>query len=141
MLQYARDGYSAAPDLAIRLIRTGRYAPRRAHRICATFVRTARQRGLRPYETTGALLDEAAGIADESPPGISTEEIREALDPARSVLRHDNRGDPHPEESARMITARRRALERERRRHEERLARLRRSEQDLEAAITAIIGD
>lgn len=78
LLKYAREGFAATPDLAIKLIRDKNYGSRRAHRICATFVRVARERGIAPTETTGELLDEAAEIAGEKPPGLSTAEIREA---------------------------------------------------------------
>ena len=73
MLRLAREGFSATPDLAVKLIRDKGYGGRRAHRICATFVRIARERGIKPYETTGELLDEAARIADEEPPRLTAE--------------------------------------------------------------------
>ena len=117
MLGFARAGFSAAPDLAVKLIRDKQYAGRRAHRICATFVRVARERGIVAFQTTGELLDEAARIAGESPPGLTTDEVRELLDPVKSVDRHDNFGDPAPRESRRMIAERRNGLERAKRSH------------------------
>jgi argininosuccinate lyase len=92
------------------LIRDHGYGGRRAHRICATMVRIARERGIRPQEVTGELLDEAARIADETPPGLTSEVIREALDPVKFIERHDNVGDPHPRETLRMAGSRRQAL-------------------------------
>ena len=139
MLQLAREGYSATPDLAVKLIRDKQYGGRRAHRICATFVRIARERGIKPYETTGELLDEAARIVDEDPPGLSTEEVRRLLDPVEFIKRHDNLGDPAPEETRRMIGVRRATLAKAKSRHAERVARLEEASEKLAAEIAAIL--
>ncbi len=141
MLHLAREGFSATPDLAVKLIRDKGYGGRRAHRICATFVRIARQRGIKPYETTGELLDEAARLADEDPPGLSTEEVRRQLDPVEFIKRHDNLGDPAPRESLRMIEIRRKTLAEAAKRHAERLARIDKAAKKLEAEVAAILGE
>ena len=141
MLHLAREGFSATPDLAVKLIRDKGYGGRRAHRICATFVRIARERGIKPYETTGELLDEAARIADEEPPGLCTEEVRTQLDPVEFIKRHNNLGDPAPEESRRMIGLRRTTLAEAKSRHAQRLTRLEKAAKKLDAEITAIVGD
>jgi len=139
MLQYARDGFSATPDLAIKLIRDKGLGPRRAHRICATFVRIARERGIKPYETTSELLDEAAKIAGDVPTGLSTEEVREMLDPVKFIERHNNVGDPHPDESRRMIAIRRESLEEAQKRHKERAARIEEAAKKLDEEVKAIL--
>lgn len=141
MLGFAREGFSATPDLSIKLIRDKGLGARRAHRICATFVRIARERGMKAFETTGELLDEAAGVAGEDPPGLSTEEVREALDPVEFIKRHDNLGDPHPDESRRLIAIRREALAGARARHRERVAQLDSAAERLAAEVEAIIGE
>jgi len=139
MLQFARDGFSATADLAVKLIRDKGLGGRRAHRICATFVRIARERGIMPYETTGEMLDEAAQIAGEDPPGLSTEEVREMLDPVEFIQRHDNLGDPHPDESNRLIAIRRESLAEAGKRNADRVARIQEAEKKLENEIKAII--
>jgi|GEM_PF-721072 len=139
MLQHTRDGFSGAPDLAIKLIREKGYGGRRAHRICAVFVYLARKKGLKPYETTGALLDEAAKIANEKPPGLSTEEIREMFDPVKFLERHNNVGDPNPKETRRLINVRRAELAALTERQSQRRAKLEQANQRLSAETAAII--
>jgi len=140
MLQMTCDGFSGTPDLAVKLIRDKGYGGRRAHRICAVFVRLARQRGLRPYETTGELLDEAARTADETPPGLSTAEVREMLDPEKFIQRHNNVGDPHPDESRRMLALRRTTLAEAEQRQAKRRTQLEEADRRLSAEIQAILG-
>jgi len=141
MFQHTRDGFSCVPDLAIKLIRDKGYGGRRAHRICAVFVYLARKQGLKPYETTGALLDEAAKVANETPPGLSTEEVREMLDPVKFLQRHNNTGDPHPDETRRLIGLRRKALAQTARRQAERRGRLQEARRKLDAQIAAIVAE
>jgi len=141
MFQPTRDGFSCVPDLAIKLIRDKGYGGRRAHRICAVFVYLARKQGLKPYETTGALLDEAAKVANETPPGLSTEEVREMLDPVKFLQRHNNTGDPHPDETRRLIGLRRKALAQTARRQAERRGRLQEARRKLDAQIAAIVAE
>jgi len=140
MLEYAREGFSATPDLSIKLIRDEGYGARRAHRICATMVRIARERGIKPQEVTGELLDEAARIADETPPGLSTEEIRDALDPVKFIERHNNLGDPHPSETLRMAGLRRQALADAEARQSFRKDRIETARTKLAAEVRAIVG-
>jgi len=139
MLQHTRDGFSGAPDLAIKLIREKGYGGRRAHRICAVFVYLARKQGLKPYETTGALLDEAAKVANETPPGLTTEEIRDMLNPEKFIERHNNVGDPNPQETLRMVGVRRAELAGLQKRQAERRARLDAAQKKLAAEVLAIL--
>jgi argininosuccinate lyase len=140
MLQHTRDGFSGAPDLAIKLIREKGYGGRRAHRICAVFVYLARKQGLKPYQTTGKLLDEAAKVANETPPGLTTEEIREMLDPVKFIERHNNVGDPNPKETRRLVDLRRADLAEAGKRHAERRGRLDAAQKSLRAEVQAISG-
>ena len=139
MLKFAREGFSATPDLAIKLIRDRGCAGRQAHRICATMVRIARERGIKACEVTGELLDEAARIVNEEPPHLTTEEVREALDPVKFIYRHNNVGDPHPDESRRMIAKRRKWLEEAKARHAERVRRIEEADKKLNAEVEAIL--
>jgi len=141
MLQLARDGFSATADLAVKLIRDRGLGGRRAHRVCATFVRIARERGIMPYETTGEMLDEAAQIAGEDTPGLSTEDVREMLDPVEFIQRHDNLGDPHPDESSRLIAIRRESLAEAEKRNADRVTRIQEAEKKLESEVKAIIAE
>src|SRR5690606_15411410 len=73
MLRLVRNGYSCMTEVVVHLVRELGYGGRRAHRICATLTRLARQRGIIAPDLTGALLDEAARECGEQPPGLSTE--------------------------------------------------------------------
>ena len=77
--EIVRNGYSGAPDLVIKMVRDQDYGKRQAHRICCNFVRLARERGIKPYDMTGELLDEAARVTDEPEPGLSTDEVQDAM--------------------------------------------------------------
>ena len=140
MREIAREGYSGAPDLAIKLIRDRGYGGRRAHRICCNFVRLARDRGIKPYDTTGELLDEAARACDEPEPHLTTEDVQDAMGLERFFEKHCNVGDPCPSETLRMIGLRRQALDAARARQAERKARIERANEQLDAEIQAILG-
>lgn len=106
-----RDGWGCTPDLAIKLIREKGYGPRQAHRISAVTVRIARDhRKIKPYELTGAMVDEAARISNDPEPHLTTEEVREIFDPVKFLERHNNTGDPNPRETMRMLKIRRNHL-------------------------------
>jgi len=140
MLQHTRDGFSGAPDLAIKLIREKGYGGRRAHRICATLVYLARKEGLKPSQVTGALLDEAAQVANEKAPGLSTAEIQEMFDPVKFLERHNNVGDPNPKETRRLISVRRAALAEAEKHQTQRRAKLQKASERFSSEIAAITG-
>jgi len=111
LLNLTRDGWGCTPDLSILLIRDKGYASRQAHRICGTMVRIARNhRKIKPYELTGEMLDEAARVSNDPEPHLTTEEIREIMDPVKFIERHNNIGDPNPKETIRMLEIRRKKL-------------------------------
>ena len=90
-------------------------------------------------EFRGAWVATVANIDWPSRPGLSTEEIRDMLDPVTFMDRHNNVGDPNPEESRRMIGKRRKVLDEVRQRHAERLARIKQADEKLSAEVKAII--
>lgn len=139
MLAYAREGFSATADLSIKLIRDCKMGARRAHRICATMVRIARERGIKAYEVTGELLNEAARIADEPLPNLKTEEIRRILDPVEFIKRHNNVGDPAPKESERMIQIRYAMLNEAKKRQDVRKEKLKQARVRLENETSNVI--
>ena len=137
--QVVRNGFSGAPDLAIKLIRDKGYGARQAHRICCNFVRVARERGIKPYDTTGELLDEAARISDEPEPHLPTDEVQDAMGLESFLDKHCNVGDPCPSETRRMVGLRRTALDDARARQAERKARIEQANARLAAEIQAIV--
>ncbi|MCF7837230.1 MAG: hypothetical protein K9N49_01225 [Candidatus Marinimicrobia bacterium] len=126
-----REGYSGAPDLAIVLIREKGYGGRAAHRVCATMVRMARERGIPPYDCSAALLQEAASISNDRIPDITDEEVYDCMGLEHFFEKHTNLGDPNPKETLRLVDVRRQA-------HAQ--ARLRQTErrQHIETAISAM---
>jgi argininosuccinate lyase len=111
MLKYVREGFSCATELVVHMVKSLNYGGRRAHRIVATFVRMAKEKGIKACDTTSALLDAAAEFAEEKPPGIATEAIRTLLDPEAFIANHSNLGGTSPDEAQRMLEIRRSALQ------------------------------
>ena len=139
MLEYVRAGYSCSTEVAYYIVKETGCGPRRAHRIVATMVRMARERGLKAYEVTGELLDEAAEFAEEKPPRIKTRVLRELLDPGHFIKSHSNKGGTAPEEARRMLAKRVEELKSVNREHEQRKHRLVEAEQMLEATVQDIL--
>ena len=141
LLELARNGWSCTPDLQIKLVRDKGYGRRQAHRVCAVMVYIARDhRKITPPEITGAMLDEAAVVAGEPQPGLTTEELQEVFDPTKFLERHNNVGDPNPKETLRLIDIRRKQLAESRSRQEERRGRVEAGYDKLREAIKEIIG-
>lgn len=139
LLQLTRDGWGCTPDLVVKLVGDKGYGGRRAHRICAVMVRLAREhRGLKPYELTGTMLDEAARVAKEEEPGLTTEEVRDMMDPVQFIERHRNTGDPHPKETARMVESRRRQLADSRAQQATRRGKIQEAMERLDREVAAI---
>jgi argininosuccinate lyase len=139
MLEYVREGYSCATEVVVHMVKELGYGGRRSHRIVANFVRMARERRLKAYETTGELLDEAARFAKEKEPGISTETLRMLLDPVEFVKTHNNVGGASPEESKRMIAARKEKMRENYKRHEKRVVAVKNGFELLEKEIKEIM--
>ncbi|MFP4175611.1 MAG: lyase family protein [Planctomycetota bacterium] len=141
MKRIVREGYSGAPDLVIKMVRDYGYGKRQAHRICCNFVRLARERDINPSDMTGELLDEAAGITDEPRPGLSTEEVQDAMGLENFFEKHQCLGSPAPEETRRLVGKRRDRLAEARERQTERRKRLARANERLEEEVKKVIGE
>jgi len=123
MLEIVKEGYSCATELAAYLVREKGYGGRRAHSIVATMVRQARQRGLKAYECTGEMLDEAAAYLDQNKPGLDTATVQKCFDPVAFIHSHSHLGGTAPKENKRLLEDRRKALDAARKRHQQRLKR------------------
>ena len=141
MEEIVRNGYSGAPDLALHMIREHGYGGRRAHRICCHFVRIARERGIHPADTTGALLDEAARIGAEPEPHLTTEVVHDCMTFRHYFETHNNPGDAHPDQTRRMVGERREALNPLRAAQAARRQRIADGQARLDAAIEAILNE
>lgn len=141
MLAYARAGFSCSTEVAAHMVKALNYGPRRAHRVVATMVRLARERGLKAYEVSGELLDEAARFAEEREPGIDSDRLRRLLDPVEFVRTHDNTGGVAPEQTERMLADRRSTLESARERQRARKTKLEQAEARLQEAVHTMSAD
>ena len=110
MLNHVRQGYSCTTEVVVHMVRELGYGGRRAHRICATLVRLAREQGIPAPGLTGEMLDEAARTVEEEAPGIDTDTLQRLLDPVAFIENHSNVGGPAPVETRRMLKARRAKL-------------------------------
>jgi argininosuccinate lyase len=140
MLEYVRAGFSCATEVAYHIVKESGCGPRRAHRIVATMVRMARERGFKAYEVTGDLLDEAALFAEEQPPRIGTKQLRELLDPINFIKSHHNTGGTAPQEAVRMLHRRRKELKSVAEEHENRKQKISDAEYKLDSTIDDILG-
>ena len=126
LLRLTWEGYSTISEVMVHMIRELGYGGRRAHRICATLIRQAREGRIKATEFTGAMLDHAAAAVEEEPPGIDTATLQKLLDPVAFIASHANLGGPAPAEMRRMLGAR-----------EERIAELKQGLADRERARAA----
>jgi len=123
MEKIVRAGYSCATELASYLIKEKGYGGRLAHSIVATMIRQARVKGLKSYECTGEMLDEAAEFINVPKPGLDTAMVKKQLDPAEFLKTHTHLGGTAPEETLRLLNLRaetlREALQRQQKRREQ----------------------
>ena len=139
MLNHVRQGYSCMTEVVVHMVRELGYGGRRAHRICATLVRLARERGIPAPLLTGELLDEAACRVDEEPPRIDTETLQTLLDPVAFIRTHKNTGGPAPAEAHRMLNDRRASLAKARERQHARVEAVKKGDILLAEAIALIL--
>jgi len=141
MLEHVRQGYSCMTEVVVYMVRERGYGGRRAHRICATLTRLARDRRIPAPQLTGEMLDEAARECGEEAPELSTAELQSCLDPVKFIETHNNVGGPAPSETVRMVAERRSSMAGARQRQEERVQRIEAGKQLLQKEIAAICGD
>lgn len=108
MLARARDSWARASNLAAVIARRADLSYRSAHAIVARLVRIAAERGDRPTEATGELLD-VAGLAL----GLAQSEVREALDPEAFVATRVAEGRVNPREVEAMLALSRAGIRRD----------------------------
>ncbi|MCK4983807.1 MAG: hypothetical protein KAS17_12835, partial [Victivallaceae bacterium] len=127
MLKIVKAGYSCATEAASYLIKEHGYGGRLAHSIVATMVRDARVQGLKSYQCTGDMLDNAAGYLDVRKPNIDTATLQKCLDPEEFIRSHNNLGGTAPEENRRLLIKRKKLLEQAEQRHQERREKVKKS--------------
>jgi argininosuccinate lyase len=138
MLKIARAGYSCATEVAVYLIREKGYGGRMAHTIVSTMIRQARVKGLKSYECTGRMLDEAAEYLKVDKPDLDDATLHRLFDPVEFIHSHTQTGGTAPAENARLLSLRAGTLAEARRRQQERLAQIDAAAVRREAEITNI---
>lgn len=141
MLKIVRAGFSCATELATHLVKEGIYGNRKAHSVVATMVRDARVAGLKSYECTGEMLDEAAEYLSLEPPRLDTSTVRRLLDPEQFIKSHLHVGGAAPRQTRRLLNVREDKLTEARERHEKRRERLAEGEELLERRVSEICGE
>ncbi len=113
MLELASKNWNTASNLADFIVKTKGLSYRTAHHVVGRLVRIALDEGKAPLETTGSMVDRAAketiGITLE----MSTDEIRNVLDPVIFINTRITRGSTSKEEMERMINKSKNTLEEE----------------------------
>ncbi len=108
--------WSTASALALLISRKANLSWRTAHRIVGRLVRDALRNGITPLQATEQMLKKAAEeiVGEELMLELSTEGMREVLDPDNFVRTRSTRGSTNPEEVKRMVQDRVVRLEQER---------------------------
>ncbi|WP_317980499.1 argininosuccinate lyase [Paenibacillus glycanilyticus] len=101
--QRAEMSYATVTELADTLVRKEGLGFRTAHAIVAEFVHTAVSAGLSVKELTVAGLDEAAKSITGRPISLTSEDLRQALDPEHFVGIRSVPGGPSPGELRRAL--------------------------------------
>jgi argininosuccinate lyase len=138
MLELVRNGYSCMTEVVVYLVKEKGYGGRRSHRICAHLSRIARDRNVKAPGLTGEMLDEAARICGEEPPGLTTADLQKCLDPVEFIKNHNNIGGPAPSETMRMLKTRREEIAKAKERQEDRRRRVGNGEKLLNKEINVI---
>lgn len=141
MLEHVRQGYSCMTEVVVHMVKELGYGGRRSHRICAHLVRMARDRNIPAPELTGEMLDEAARLCDEEPPGLDTATLQRCLDPVAFIESHNNTGGPAPSETKRMLSARQQRIQDARGRQQARRRRVKQGEELLAEEVAAVVKD
>jgi argininosuccinate lyase len=99
----AGEYWAQATDVAGLLVRERALAWRTAHQIVGILVRLSYERGLRPYQVTPEMLDEASTAYMGRPLHLEAHKLQEALDVTRFVERRSLYGGPAPEQVLQQV--------------------------------------
>ena len=141
MLEVARDGYSAATELANEIARCDDLDYRTAHDVAQVFVLKSVQQGLPSKEADIEILQAASQEVVGARSNLSQQRLREALDPVHFVNVTNCRGAVAPKEVARMIKDRRARLAEARERHLARIEQLENGKAQMLADLKSLYED
>lgn len=103
LLEHSWMHWATTTDLGSALVRERDLPWRSAHQIVGIAIRLCEERGLTPAGLDAAILDEAAMAYHGQPAGLTTEQIRHALDPKRFVESRTLQGGTASSESLRQV--------------------------------------
>ncbi len=138
MLKNLRDGFTTATDLADTLVRKYNLSFRQAHDIIVEVVVKALEQGKKAGEIDPEMVAKASGKVIGRKLDISAEELASALDLNKNLLGRNTIGGPAPESVRKMIVNRKRAVDEQRKRHEDRLRKLAKALDELGTAESRI---
>jgi argininosuccinate lyase len=133
MRDRAYSHWSTASALALLISRKANLSWRTGHRIVGRLVREAVSNGITPLQVTEQMLKKAAEeiVGEELMLEISTEGMREVLDPGNFITTRCTQGSTNPEEVKRMAQDRVVSLEQEGQWIEEKEAHIRNAYNNL----------
>jgi argininosuccinate lyase len=120
MLAATAEGFSTVSELADEIYRSTGLPHRLAHSIVANTVTKALDDGMVATDITAEYVEKIAEEVIGRKVGLTDAQVKKALDPTEFVNSHDVAGGPAPKETSRIVKDRRKKLERERSRLDER---------------------
>lgn len=96
MTQRCQESWTQAADLAAAISRKRGLPFRTAHQIVGILTRKAIETGVLPMNVTPEMVDEASVHYTGRPIHFTQSELKEAIDPMRSIERRRGQGEPAP---------------------------------------------
>lgn len=103
MKEIVGGNWSTANNLADFIVKAKGLSYRQAHHVVGRLVRTAIEEKKNPMETTGGMVDRAAIETVGRTLGLTTEEVKNAIDPEIFVKTRVTKGSINPIEISRML--------------------------------------
>jgi len=110
-----------------------------AHSITGALAYKTEEENIPGYQVTSEMLDEAAVEIIWRPPQMDEKGVRQAFDPVHFVQVHNSVGGVAPSEVRRMIKDRMKRLEGAEKGQAERVSKLERAHEQLNAEVSSII--
>jgi argininosuccinate lyase len=139
MMKNLREGFTTATDLADALVRRHGLSFRQAHDIIVEVVLVALQLSKKAEEITPEMIEEASEKVIGKRVTVTAKELKSALDLDQNLRRRNVIGGPAPSSVKKMITSLRAGVEKQEKRREARIAKLRKAEEKLREAERRLI--
>lgn len=140
MLDATADGWGAAPDLAGEIVRSQGVSWRSAHQIVGILVRWCEEAGSGSNSVTPSMLNAAAEEYFDRPVQLSESDIQTALNPSEMVARRTILGGPARPTHQTQLSAFQAKLQEDRSTSARLHSAAVQAEDELESAISGILG-